>query len=574
MQAQHWQLLSQLADGQRHHIRSLAQQLKVHPQRLNALWQHMPPHLRGLLRQQDGYWHLVRPLAMLPEATLHAIAAEYGFQAALLPQCVSTNNEILHWARQSAAAAHRRLCVSYEQSAGRGRQGRSWYSRSGECLMLSLGWAFDLPLARMGGLALVVALAVHAALQDLGVSVHIKWPNDIMLGRDKMGGILIETVAQQAQTVAVIGLGLNFVLPKAVADAAAIQSVAPHIRIAEVYRRLLYHVSAWLPQFNREGFAPFQAAYEAAHRDQNQTVHILQQQQWAYEGVALGVLPDGGLRLATAEGERHIVSGEVSLRPGAAMSAAAPAGRKYLLLDGGNSKLKWMWLENGRVLHSGRAAYTELAQLAADWQRYGSGTDRIVGAAVCGPEKQARVAQQLPQTIEWLGSMPQALGIRNHYRRPEEHGADRWFNILGSRRYSDAACVVVSVGTAVTVDALTADNHYLGGSILPGFHLMKEAMAERTAHLNRPLGRPYPFATTTPNALASGIMDAVCGAIMLMHQRLQYRDAQRQQTDVILTGGGGAKVAAALPPQFVLDNRVEIVDNLVIYGLLNWVEHT
>lgn len=575
MQAQHWQLLGELADGRRHHIRSLAQELALHPQRLNVLWQQMPPHLRGLLRQHDGYWHLVRPLAMLPENTLRTLAGAHGFQADLLPQCASTNNEILALARQSPEAAHRRLCLSYEQSAGRGRQGRQWLSRSGECLMLSLGWTFDLPLTQLGGLALVTALAIHAALQDVGVAVHIKWPNDIVLGQDKMGGILIETVPQGAQTVAVIGIGLNFVLPKAVPGAAAIQNVVPNLSAADVLDRLLHHLAQRLPQFNRHGFAPFQAAYEAAHRDQNQYVRILQQQTVLHQGIAVGILPDGGLRLRTEEGEKHIVSGEISLRPGsAAATAVPPAADKYLLLDGGNSKLKWMWVENGRPLHSGRAAYSDLAQLAEDWRQYGAGTARIIGSAVCGAEKQAKVAQALPQAVEWQSAMAEALGIRNHYRNPQEQGADRWFNILGSRRYSRAACVVVSVGTAVTVDALTADNHYLGGSILPGFHLMKTAMAERTANLNRPLGRPYPFATTTSNALASGIMDAVCGAIVLMHQRLQQRGGGTQQTDVILTGGGAAKVAAALPPQFVLDNRVEIVDNLVIYGLLNWVEHT
>ena len=80
--------------------------------------------------------------------------------------------------------------------------------------------------------------------------------------------------------------------------------------------------------------------------------------------------------------------------------------------------------------------------------------------------------------------------------------------------------------------------------------------------------------TTTPNALASGIMDAVCGAIILMHGRLQHKVGVGKPVDLIITGGGAAKVAQALPPQFSLDNRVEIVDNLVIYGLLNWVEHT
>ena len=191
---------------------------------------------------------------------------------------------------------------------------------------------------------------------------------------------------------------------------------------------------------------------------------------------------------------------------------------------------------------------------------------------MCGETKKALVAEQLSRPIEWLPSMVQALGVRNHYRNPAEHGSDRWFNALGSRRFSQNACVVVSCGTAVTTDALTDDNHYLGGTIMPGFHLMKEAMALKTANLNRPIGKVYPFPTTTSNALASGMMDAVCGALIMMHGRLKQKVGAEKKVDVIITGGGAAKVVQALPEAFVLDNTVKIVDNLVIYGLLNWIE--
>ncbi len=81
------------------------------------------------------------------------------------------------------------------------------------------------------------------------------------------------------------------------------------------------------------------------------------------------------------------------------------------------------------------------------------GLAKIVGCAVCGSVKKAMVEEQLTRPVEWLSSMPQALGIRNHYRRPEEHGSDRWFNALGSRRFTQNACVVaervepVSCGT-------------------------------------------------------------------------------------------------------------------------------
>ena len=81
----------------------------------------------------------------------------------------------------------------------------------------------------------------------------------------------------------------------------------------------------------------------------------------------------------------------------------------------------------------------------------------------------------------------------------------------------------------------------------------------------------WPTATTTPNAITSGMMDAVCGAVIMMHGRLQQKTGEGKPVDVIITGGGASKVVNALPKQFVLDNTVKIVDNLVIYGLLNWV---
>ncbi len=234
--------------------------------------------------------------------------------------------------------------------------------------------------------------------------------------------------------------------------------------------------------------------------------------------------------------------------------------------------MKWVWVENGSIVHTGRAPYRDLALLGTEWQERGGNDVRIVGSAVCGETKKAQAAAQLPQPVEWLSSMPQALGIRNHYRNHTEHGADRWFNALGSRRFTQNACVVVSCGTAVTVDALTDDNHYLGGTIMPGFHLMKEAMALKTANLNRPIGRVYPFPTTTANALASGMMDAVCGSVLLMHARLREKVGAGKPVDLIITGGGAPKVVQALPVSFVLDNTVKIVDNLVIYGLLNWIQ--
>lgn len=579
LNSRHWALLAALSDGLPQHVSQLARVVGMKPQQLNGFWQQMPGHIRGLLRQHDGQWRLVRPLAVFAEESLQQMAGKQGFRAQLKHECSSSNDEIMALARQSADLAHKALCVAHFQTKGRGRQGRNWVNRQGECLMFSLGWAFDKPQYELGSLALVVALACRRALADIGLDVNIKWPNDLVVANDKLAGVLIETTRVENKTVAVIGIGINFVLPKEVENATSVQALfqtasKQGVSVKTLLNAVLAQLDALLNEYAQNGFASCVGEYNAANRDTDRPVLLLQEGRVVHEGVVKGVDAQGALRLLTDKGEKTIVSGEISLRPDnrpAQPAAAKP--ERFLLLDGGNSQLKWVWVENGTFSEVGRAPYRDLTQLGEEWLQFADDDVKIVGCAVCGSVKKAMVEEQLTRPVEWLSSMPQALGIRNHYRRPEEHGSDRWFNALGSRRFTQNACVVVSCGTAITTDALTEDNHYLGGTIMPGFHLMKEAMALKTANLNRPIGKVYPFPTTTPNAIASGMMDAVCGALMMMHGRLKDKTGEGKPVDIIITGGGAARVVQALPESFVHDNQVKIVDNLVIHGLLHWIAH-
>lgn len=573
MNTSFWPLLALLADGLPHQVQNLAKTLNKKVSQLNAVWQEMPEHLKSLLHQHNGIWQLAKPLAIIPEQIFTDSARQYGFEPRLLLKTHSTNSILLEKARQTQKLMPAQICMAYQQTHGRGRQGKLWHNRVGECLMFSLSWSFQRPQSELGGLALVTALAISQTLQELGIRAQIKWPNDLVLDNNKLGGILIETVNKQTHTIAVIGIGLNFIIPEQISNAAAILSHTSKIQASQIFQRIVQKLSSYLPRFDQDGLSPFLSEYKSLHRDQGQLVHLFSNGNTIAEGKVKGIAPSGAIILQNVGGEQEFVSGEISLRPASSTCHSKQNQQRYLLLDAGNSKLKWAWVENSCILHYGKAAYYDLQPLLKDWTQYSTGENRIIGCAVCGEARLQQIATILPQPIMWLPSMPEALGIFNHYRNPAEHGADRWFNILGSRRYTQQACVVVSCGTAVTVDALTDTNHYLGGSILPGFHLMKEALAKRTANLNRPLGKPYAFATTTPNALASGIMDAVCGAIVLMHERLQHKIGAGKSVDIIITGGGANKVAQALPHSFVLDNRIEIVDNLVLYGLINWVEY-
>nr|CBA04690.1 putative biotin protein ligase [Neisseria meningitidis alpha275] len=575
----HWRVLAELADGLPQHVSQLARMADMKPQQLNGFWQQMPAHIRGLLRQHDGYWRLVRPLAVFDAEGLRELGERSGFQTALKHECASSNDEILELARIAPDKAHKTICVTHLQSKGRGRQGRKWSHRLGECLMFSFGWVFDRPQYELGSLSPVAAVACRRALSRLGLKTQIKWPNDLVVGRDKLGGILIETVRTGGKTVAVVGIGINFVLPKEVENAASVQSLFQtasrrgNADAAVLLETLLAELDAVLLQYARDGFAPFVAEYQAANRDHGKAVLLLRDGETVFEGTVKGVDGQGVLHLETAEGKQTVVSGEISLRSDD-RPVSVPKRRdseRFLLLDGGNSRLKWAWVENGTFATVGSAPYRDLSPLGAEWAEKVDGNVRIVGCAVCGEFKKAQVQEQLARKIEWLPSSAQALGIRNHYRHPEEHGSDRWFNALGSRRFSRNACVVVSCGTAVTVDALTDDGHYLGGTIMPGFHLMKESLAVRTANLNRHAGKRYPFPTTTGNAVASGMMDAVCGSVMMMHGALKEKTGAGKPVDVIITGGGAAKVAEALPPAFLAENTVRVADNLVIHGLLNLI---
>ncbi|HEX7686338.1 MAG TPA: type III pantothenate kinase, partial [Burkholderiaceae bacterium] len=120
--------------------------------------------------------------------------------------------------------------------------------------------------------------------------------------------------------------------------------------------------------------------------------------------------------------------------------------------------------------------------------------------------------------------------------------------------------LVVMVGTAVTVDALDPDGRFLGGLILPGFGLMLRALEMGTAGLKVPTGETVDFPTNTSDALMSGGVNAIAGAVERQYRRLRARTGVEPR--VLVTGGAAVKLAPAL------DLDLEIVDGLIFEGLL------
>jgi BirA family biotin operon repressor/biotin-[acetyl-CoA-carboxylase] ligase len=117
------------------------------------------------------------------------------------------------------------LVLAEEQTAGRGRQGRRWIAPSGSGLLLSIVFRPSLAPAELPQLLMASSIAVAQAIEDsTGLPVHLKWPNDILLGGKKAGGILIETgLSGDTLDYAVVGIGLNVNL-----DTAQIPEIADH----------------------------------------------------------------------------------------------------------------------------------------------------------------------------------------------------------------------------------------------------------------------------------------------------------------------------------------------------------
>lgn len=203
------------------------------------------------------------------------------------------------------------------QRAGRGRRGRAWQSPPGAALALSLLRAFAGPLAAMAPVGLALAIATADALRRAGLAgVGVKWPNDLVLGEAKLGGLLVEVRATQPQPVLVIGLGLNRTLPgdtpidQAWTD---LERAGLQLPYAALLGRILDAVLPALARFDAEGLAPFAADWPAFDVLAGRAVRVLAGEQ-VLEGVALGLAGDGGLRVRHADGERVHHAGEVSVR--------------------------------------------------------------------------------------------------------------------------------------------------------------------------------------------------------------------------------------------------------------------
>lgn len=236
-----------------------------------------------------------------------------------------------------------------------------------------------------------------------------------------------------------------------------------------------------------------------------------------------------------------------------------------LLIDLGNTRLKWaLW--DGAELHFGGAiAHAGERSLDLDclWQTI-QGADAAWVASVAAPALDAQLTQSLLargiSATQFVRSSAQACGVRSAYAQPERLGIDRFLSLIAAHAHAHEPTVIASCGTALTLDALSADGTHLGGLIAPAPDLMRGALLGLTARLGE-LGsaRIVERADNTTDAVESGCWLAAAALI----ERFVARSARefRAAPTLVLSGGGAPRLAELV----ALPSRIDA--ELVLRGL-------
>jgi BirA family biotin operon repressor/biotin-[acetyl-CoA-carboxylase] ligase len=209
------------------------------------------------------------------------------------------------------------------QQAGRGRRGRQWLSPPAVNLQFSCLKRFAGGYAGLSGLSLAAGVAAARALEDCGVpDVALKWPNDLVHGDAKLGGILVELGGEfMGPCHAIIGIGINVHLPGGVraaldrpcADLASLCGGDAPSRNGLAAALIACMVDA-LETFDASGFAPFAQAWSKRDALAGRRIRV-EGAHGVFDGVAAGVDARGALRVRTHEGMRVMDSAEITVRP-------------------------------------------------------------------------------------------------------------------------------------------------------------------------------------------------------------------------------------------------------------------
>ena len=248
-----------------------------------------------------------------------------------------------------------------------------------------------------------------------------------------------------------------------------------------------------------------------------------------------------------------------------------------LLMDVGNSRIKWGLLESGEIHRTGHISQQRIREkgLQVLTTRIPRRVSEVFVSNVAGTSFATRlsgvVGVHCDCDVKFARSERHGWGVTSGYTQPRRLGVDRWAALVAAWAEVQSACLVVDAGTALTIDAIDGDGKHLGGQIVAGVATMADALAAATNDI--PRVKPAPgreasdlgmFAQNTAAAVREGAHGAVAGAVDRAIRALQ---SNAYDPAVILTGGDASRILNALcstpvhRPHLVLQGLAHMLGN-------------
>ncbi len=243
-----------------------------------------------------------------------------------------------------------------------------------------------------------------------------------------------------------------------------------------------------------------------------------------------------------------------------------------LVVDVGNHRIKWAlaapdkWQVGESATHA-HGMQGALDQIWRDLPR----PDKVVISNVAGlktmQEMERWIARYWSSRVYAVQAQAELLGVKNYYARPTRLGSDRWAALIAARAMTRAPICLVNCGTALTLDALSAQGEFLGGVILPGLATQRACLLTHTQGVREVEGNSADcFARSTADGVAAGTFFGCLGAI----ERIigEYRRVLGEPMQVLITGGDAAQLLphlsfTAMPaPDLVLKGLALIAEQL------------
>jgi type III pantothenate kinase len=241
-----------------------------------------------------------------------------------------------------------------------------------------------------------------------------------------------------------------------------------------------------------------------------------------------------------------------------------------LVIDVGNTRLKWAWLTSTGLSDQQAVVHRDAKPGMWTTALFDSGPrpSRVLVSNVAGADMAGRLSKLSKKKFkieaEFITAVPEYHGLVNGYLDPKLLGADRWLALIGAWTQARSALCVVDVGTAVKVDSVDASGHHLGGLIVPGIHMMREALMSKTSDIARAAEHSTPslagiLANNTIGAVSRGAVFALAGVADRAAEVVEQSTGVKPK--LFVTGGDAGMITGTMRA------RGEIVPDLVLRGL-------